>query len=262
MPRSSKGLSKRNRDHLSTALDNLPAGINYLRDPILDIARQDQELLGSGEADTNLLAKALRQNSRGSLEEEAATAADLLQGWAEERQLDKSPWASPLWFVYGFLRGGELFGTDEEEPTATAPPPPLGLQRIDLDVPEGMKAKLHGAGLELRNREVIIFVIELEERDYDIRWVQSKSHPTVTMPPEFPQPPFRAERDIPFQIGAITGEKFISRHVDSGLPVHCATLLIFPDVKVEVSITSRKPLGFDLSKYEGLLATIRRKQPE
>ena len=253
-------MSKRDTSLLSTALDNLPAEIKYLRDPILAIAKQDQDLLGSGEADTNLLARALRQNSKGSVEDEAAMAADLLQGWAEERQLDKSAWASPLWFVYGFLLGGELFAMDEEEPTAMPPPPPLGLQRIDLDVPKGMKTKLHGAGLELRNRDVIIFVIEMEELAYDIRWVQSKSHPTVTMPPEFPQP-FRYERDIPFQIGEITGERFIGRHVESGLPVNCTTVLVFPDVKVEVSMIARKPLGFDLSKYEGLLATIRRKQP-
>src|SRR5215472_4638470 len=125
MPRSSKRLSKRDANRLSAALDDLPPEIAWLRDPILAISKQDQDLLGSGEADTNLLASALRQNSKGSLEEEAATAADLLQGWIEGQEGNESAWAGPVWFVYGFLRGGQLFATDEEEPPATPPPTPL-----------------------------------------------------------------------------------------------------------------------------------------
>jgi hypothetical protein len=46
-----KGLSKRRREHLARALEGLPERIRHLRGPILLTAEQDQDLLGSGEAD-------------------------------------------------------------------------------------------------------------------------------------------------------------------------------------------------------------------
>ena len=263
MSRASKGLSKRDRDHLSTALNNLPAQIKYLRDPILAIAKQDQELLGSGEADTNLLANALRENSKGSLEEEAEAAADLLQGWIEGEDGNESPWAGPVWFVEGFLRGGQLFGEEGEEAPASTPPV-LGLQRIEVDVPKGMKLKLYPAAIVMTNREVQIFVFEWDEKNdqYVYKWGQWRSAPSLpTHPPEIRPPHLRDERDVNFKVGDTTGERRISRHVDSGLPVMCFTLLDLPDLKVDVSMISRKDLGFDLSKYEEFLSSIRRKQP-
>lgn len=262
MPRSSKGLSKRDRDHLSTALDDLPAEIKYLRDPILDLARQDRDLLGSGEADTNLLAKALRQNSKESLEEEAEAAAELLQRWIEGQKGNDSAWAGPVWFVEGFLRGGQLFGVEDEEVPAPTPPP-LGLQRIEVDVPKGMKLKLYPAAIVMTNREVQIFVFEWDENNdqYVYKWGQWRSAPSLpTHPPEIRPPHLRDERQVNFKVGDTTGERRISRHVDSGLAVMCFTLLDLADVKVDVSMISRKELGFDLSKYEGLLTTICRKQ--
>jgi hypothetical protein len=116
----------------------------------------------------------------------------------------------------------------------------------------------------MTNREVQIFVFEWDEENfqYVYKWGQWRSASSLpTQPLEFRPPHLRDERDVNFKLGNTTGERRISRHVDSGLAVMCFTLLDLPDVKVDVSMLSRKPLGFDLSKYEGLFATIRRKQP-
>src|SRR5260221_8815644 len=172
MPPRSGPLAKRDLVRLTSALDRLPSEIAYLREPILAIAAQDQDLLGCGEADPTLLEEALRKYANadsGTFEPEII--ADLLAQWTKSLARQNSLWAAPIWFVEGFLRGCEFTGL-EQQPPAPRPKPILGLHHVALDAPKGMKTKLYNGGIELKNREAQIIVGELDDGSYRIRLEQ------------------------------------------------------------------------------------------
>ena len=79
----------------ATALDGLPAKLSYLRHAILAIGRQDQDLLGCGEADTAVLAKAIVVRAR---EEgfDANAEADALHDWLQQQAVHDAAWAGPV----------------------------------------------------------------------------------------------------------------------------------------------------------------------
>ena len=248
---SHRALGRADQNRLRAALDQLPPAIAYLRDPILAMAREDQELLTCGEADTDVIVEALRASAGSNFSDHATRAADQLRQWLETQQEANSKWAGPAWFVEGFLRGCELFQADLNNPL----PPrriPSGLERVTLDIPEGMKSKLYARGLELTRRGVQIVVSELDEDDF-----KSHQEAYVRPLPGNAGPHLRNEIHPPFQVGLGRGLKVITRHVESGLPVMIFYVLKFPTAYVQFAVFSKKMRGDNLEQYEPILASLR-----
>jgi hypothetical protein len=111
----SGGLNRADKARLSKLLDALPRQIACLRKPILEIAKEDQDLLGSGEGDIGPLSRALRKAAKSrDIESVAGEHAKLLRKWIESQPDNGQPWAVPIWFAVGALMGGGLYGMDEE----------------------------------------------------------------------------------------------------------------------------------------------------
>ncbi|MGE5609730.1 MAG: hypothetical protein ACM359_10785 [Bacillota bacterium] len=104
------GLKRADKTRLSDALMKLPPDLAYLRKPILAIAKEDQDLLGAGEADIGPLVKALRQRAgKTAIAAAAIRDADALSVWLKAMPDHTGAWAVPAWFVEGALRGASLF---------------------------------------------------------------------------------------------------------------------------------------------------------
>lgn len=104
------GLGRADRRRLKEALSGLPPEIAYLRRPILALAKEDQDLLGSGEGDIRSIERALRRNSKpGSIKIIAKYDAELLHGWLVSLPGHDGAWAAPAWFVEGVLRGSAIW---------------------------------------------------------------------------------------------------------------------------------------------------------
>jgi hypothetical protein len=253
-------LGKRDKARLAAALDQLPPEIAYLRDPILNVANQDQDLLGSGDADTTSLVQAVREAGCSSAAPlDAGNAADLLERWLDQLPDKNARWVGPAFFVEGALRGFDLFQFD---PHDAEPPrkPALGLRRIEIDVPAGMKTKLYDGGLEMSNRDVQIIVGEIDSATYKIR--REGYTRRVELTPDWPwrpNPDLREELESTFEVGKAVGLRMLTRHVKSGLSVMCNYLLSLPEAEVEVGMFARKKTGSDLTRYEGILTTLRAK---
>jgi hypothetical protein len=107
------GLNRTNTARLSAALQGLPAELEYLRKPILAIAKQDQDLLGSGEGDIRPLERSLRKVAKpGAIAGTATAHAEILHRWLTALPASDEAWAASLWFVEGCLRGFARFGAD------------------------------------------------------------------------------------------------------------------------------------------------------
>ncbi len=110
---AANGLGRADRARLTRALDGLPPAIAYLRSAITAIAKQDQDLLGSGEADISSIERSLRKVAKADAIRPTARAhAEVLHQWLAALPDSEGVWAAPLWFVEGCLRGSALFGAD------------------------------------------------------------------------------------------------------------------------------------------------------
>ncbi len=96
-------------------MESLPKTIRYLREPILAIADEDQDLLGEGEADTTLLAQAIKQQGSMHSEGFAGEHAEALERWLQDVATPEKGWAAPAWFVQAFLMGYEMFDMEREQ---------------------------------------------------------------------------------------------------------------------------------------------------
>ena len=108
------GLRAKEKARLANALESLPEDLKYLRDPILAIADEDQDLLGCGEADTTLLAEALQQQAASRLSGFATAQAEELEKWLKGISATDETWASPVWFVLAFMMGYDMFGGEQQ----------------------------------------------------------------------------------------------------------------------------------------------------
>jgi hypothetical protein len=111
----SAGLNRADKARLGVALHSLPLELRYLHKPILAIAKQDQDLLGSGEADIGPAVRALSKIAQpAEIMTVAANHSRLLREWLEALPDYGDSWAAPAWFVVGALAGGVLFDPSEE----------------------------------------------------------------------------------------------------------------------------------------------------
>jgi hypothetical protein len=113
----SGGLERADTNKLKAVLDALPPDIAYLRRPILAIAKEDQDLLSSGEADLQPVERAIQKNLKGHDIAATVTAhADLLHTWLSSLPDHNAAWTAPVVFVEGVLRGRAQFGGDSPAP--------------------------------------------------------------------------------------------------------------------------------------------------
>lgn len=107
------GLGRADKARLSQTLKGLPPELAYLRKPILAIAKEDQDLLSSGEGDIGPIERALQKVSKGGeIGPTAEAHARALHQWLTGLPDANGAWAAPLGFVEGCLRGCALFGAD------------------------------------------------------------------------------------------------------------------------------------------------------
>jgi hypothetical protein len=247
-------LNTKDKTRLNSALAKLPPEINYLREAIMKISMEDQDLLGSGEADIDPIFKAFKA---AILKFQGATASDhahILRKWLKKMPHHTGKWAAPLWFVEGVLRGFEFFDIDLD--SLPARPVPKGLEKTELEVPLTMKTKLYVRGIELRERGVQIIIAEIDDDLFDGKLKAAISPPQTS----FPKPPhLRDELVETFHIAQANGTKLITSHVESGLPIMVMYLLSLNDVKLEIWIFAKKERGSNIEKYESLLSSIRLK---
>jgi hypothetical protein len=106
-------LRRKDETRLKAALQGLPPTIAYLRLPILAIAKEDQDLLSSGEGDISPLVKAFKKHvKKGDIALVADRDAGDLHAWLEGLPGNDGTWAAPAWFVEGALRGASIFTDD------------------------------------------------------------------------------------------------------------------------------------------------------
>ncbi|HEV8605632.1 MAG TPA: hypothetical protein VGQ99_09715 [Tepidisphaeraceae bacterium] len=248
-------LKRSDQKKLTEALDRLPAEVEFLRGVILAISKQDQDLLGCGEADVTELEKALHEQGWGEdLGSRASEAAEGLREWAQKQADYEREWAGPIWFAEAFLRGFELFNVTAMPPAR--PKPVLGLRRTEMEFPKGMKVKLYAGGLELKNREARIIIGEQDEGFYQA----ALEGYAREWPANLPRPPhLREERNMIFRIGKASGIKVASFYIQSGLAVMINYLLRLDGVNLQIGIFANGKFGADLEKYEKMIGTIRAK---
>jgi hypothetical protein len=99
----------KDRAHLMKALASLPRALVYLREPILSLARQDQDLLGCGEADTTQLTMAIKIETTTRRSPFTVADAQELMRWLNARDDSAGAWTAPIQFAHAFLLGYDAF---------------------------------------------------------------------------------------------------------------------------------------------------------
>jgi hypothetical protein len=250
------GLNKRQKQQLAATIAGLPAPIAQLREVILLAAEQDQELLGAGECEPELMDAIVAAGGDSVSTIHSEETADLLGNWLEGLAVKEKPWLAPAWFIEGVLRGISMFGKGGE--VATKPPKiRWGLQQVEMEIPPGMKTKVYNCGIELKKRGVQIIVGESTELEWEIRFPKRNAPPLA----QWAQVPhLRSEIRWDLSIGCWNVCRTITRHAETSLPVMCQYFLTSSNVKIEASIFSKKTNGSDLLQHESILATIRPKE--
>ena len=249
------GLKNKDRMQLTKVLKSMPANIRHLREGILAIARQDEGLLGNGEADLRVLFRDLRKNAGANGQVDGNALAKEMKEWMDEAVTKDDSWAGPLWFVQGYLQA--MGKQDTRELVEPARPPANGLELTTIEIPAGMGVKLWSRGVELTNREVRIFVIEVE-RDRMDGWLESAKR---VASPEWSATwgSGITELDTNFQIGALHGARSITHHDEAQLEMMRMYMVSVDEACLEIAIFSKKSKGGVLKPYETVLGTIRAK---
>jgi hypothetical protein len=112
------GIKAKEKARLASTLKSLPRDLKYLRDPILAIADEDQDLLGCGEVDTTLLAEALEKQAASQPKGFATKHSRELKKWLKNNTSKNDTWARPVWFVMAFLVGYDAYKDEDVGLTA------------------------------------------------------------------------------------------------------------------------------------------------
>lgn len=99
---------------LARELKSLPQKLKYLREPILAIADEDQDLLGCGEADTTLLVEALHRQAASKTSDFASDHSGQLEKWLKGITNTDETWAGPIWFVMAFMMGYDMYVDNQQ----------------------------------------------------------------------------------------------------------------------------------------------------
>ena len=103
----------KDKKRLAKELESLPENLKYLRDPILAVADEDQDMLGCGEIDTTLLDEALQQQADMHKSNCVAAQAEELKKWLHDLSVPNEAWAAPVWFALGLMIGYDIFNDEQ-----------------------------------------------------------------------------------------------------------------------------------------------------
>lgn len=109
------GMRAKDKKHLAKELESLPENLKYLRDPILAVADEDQDMLGCGEIDTTLLDEALQQQEALHPDGGITAQTEELKEWLHDLSTPNEAWAAPVWFALGLMMGYDDFCNEQWE---------------------------------------------------------------------------------------------------------------------------------------------------
>ncbi len=112
--RKRSGLRGKARARLLKSLESLPENLSYLREPILSIAEQNQDFLGTGGADIDQVATAIEEQAATRSGYSTSADAEQLKQWLDKLPDSNSHWAGPVWFTHVFLIGYDAFQEKKE----------------------------------------------------------------------------------------------------------------------------------------------------
>jgi hypothetical protein len=245
------GLNKADAARLREALGGLPEPLVYLRDAILDIAKQNQDMLGCGEADTKVFHRSWSKHAAADPAVDADADAEALQEWSDQHGRDNI-WLGPVWFVVGLLRGISMYGAggdDEDDVDEVLPP------KVSLTVPANMKGKQSAYGWEINDRTVMIAVTPI---DADLCRQMAEQYAAVAQM-RLPETPEMAnEVSKSFTLGSALGTRLVQTFQGNKKPFSACYALAVPGGHAIVQMVAKgRKKGIDLAKIEPMLATVR-----
>ena len=254
MKRPEGSLSSRSLARLVVELDRMPPTLAFLRGAILSLADQDEGLLGCGEINTTVFDADMRQWQRSAGRDADVTSLNNeFAAWAAASP--KGKWVSPIWYVQGLLCGVAAYDPDLSAPPQPTMPAALGLELLDVDVPAEWTTKLRGSAVELKHRKATVWISEVTDAERKHRPDPASPNWSASRYP----PHLRVEWDDAFSFVGGSGLRQSLRHVESGLEVVRLYWLEVASVWVEVMITAKPKLGFDLQPFEAIVASLRPK---
>lgn len=258
-----EGLRKRDLRLLDQALLSLPPELAYLREAIsrfaeVHAAPEAWDLIGSGEMDSTELDRAWREERhRTGNAVSAQEHSERLKIWLEEQDDREALHLQPIWVVIGYLAGLGLYGGEDQAGPVLHQVQPArdGLRKVVFTAPPGMKSTLHPGSIVLRDREVDLSVVEVE-KELESTYLDTSGWDRLGQGP-WANPHTLDEIDRSFRIGELSGARLLVRNRKTNLPVTANYVFSLPCAVLEVQITARKQKGFDLSRYEPSIGSIR-----
>jgi hypothetical protein len=153
----------------SEILDDLPEALAYLRQPAEDIAVQDAELLGCGEADLTTFENAIHTEMAGlptdGAEIRCSQHLQLLQDWLDQQESHDDPYILALYFLVGPLAAAyEVVLPSDDGADRWAPP--FRPRIPTLDLPKQFSFTLRANDRLFTDGEVELVVQEIDGKSY------------------------------------------------------------------------------------------------
>lgn len=256
-----RGLSSARKKKLTTALETLPAQLQYLRPAILSLACQNQDLLGCGEGDCSVFDAAWKQESvhcePGADMDLAASHLMALQEWASKAGDERSVWLGPVWFLAGYFQG-PAFGDSSEIQTTSEPDAP---DVVEVDIPLNLSSRDIGGGWSIADDRVWIILQSINRTDFEslkVGLTERASKSPVELIAESLMTEGHTHRcDASFSLGGVTGLRYLEIVDSSGVTFAARYCLSVPGGNVQLLINSATDDGFNPAQYQMLLKSIR-----
>jgi hypothetical protein len=153
----------------SRFLDDLPETLAYLKQPAKDIAAQNVELLGCGEADLTTFDNAVRGEMAGLSTAEAeircAQHQQLLQDWLSRRESQTDPYILALNFLVGPLAAAyDVVSPCDDDDDFLAPT--FRPRMAQLEHPEQFSTNRRANDTVVTDGSTELLIREIDERSY------------------------------------------------------------------------------------------------
>ncbi|HVT80149.1 MAG TPA: hypothetical protein VHM90_05785 [Phycisphaerae bacterium] len=179
-----------------------------------------------------------------------------LQNWAKANVPKQEAWSAPIWFVYGTLLGIRDY-RQLAELELPPRPPANGLTKCSVVLPPKVKIKKHAGGIEVKNRGVTLFILEIDAGHEAAKVAQWNR--IISQEPVYLGYDAVYEADKEFAIGQATGFKFICRTepIEGKRAEIREYYLTLGATKLLASVMSNRKFDKDLDEYEAILASLR-----
>lgn len=151
------------------SLDDLPEELAYLKQAARDIASQDVELLGCGEADLSTFENALRIETAGLTTAEAEIQCsrhlELIQDWLSRQESQSDPYILALHFLVGPLAAAyEVVSPHEDDADRWIPA--FKPRMAGLELPEKFKMTQLADDILVTDGSTELFIREIDAQSY------------------------------------------------------------------------------------------------